>query len=331
MAEHSHARSCINMTSAGAVPTPSATSRHQRSSSTKPVVTASATCSQLSSTPELSTVMPFNPAQLPDGWIQEFDPNNNHPFWVDTKADPPRSTWVHPYEDEQFLREHPDIRDKIAALRAKGAGIDDRPPPYSPRRHSFSGVSSNHLSAGPSGANAADRNATSHPPTPTPGSAAKHRGFFGKMKDKAIGTKEEREAARKEEQRMMEQMAQRRRQQRAAYQPTYGAPVGSPGPGRYTSRYGGSGFGSSGLGYGGRGYGGLGYGGLGGGSYGGYGRSSYGGLGGGGGFGGGGIGLPLLGGLAGGLLLGDVLDGGFGGGGFGGGGFGGGGFGGGFF
>lgn len=40
---------------------------------------------------------------LPEGWIRQFDPKEEHQFFVDTKADPPRSIWHHPYDDEQYL------------------------------------------------------------------------------------------------------------------------------------------------------------------------------------------------------------------------------------
>ncbi|KAI0307704.1 hypothetical protein B0F90DRAFT_48884 [Multifurca ochricompacta] len=87
---------------------------------------------------------------LPYGWVQEFDPSTNHPFWVDTKADPPRAIWTHPYEDEQYLREHPDAREKLGSLSqhrdSKESG-SSKPA----RRHSFNGhesasmVSDDHL------------------------------------------------------------------------------------------------------------------------------------------------------------------------------------------
>ncbi|KAL7285212.1 hypothetical protein ACG7TL_000305 [Trametes sanguinea] len=270
--------------------------------------------------------MSYESEPLPAGWVKEYDPNTKHPFWVDTKAKPPRSTWVHPYEDEQFLREHPDVRDRLARERGNDPTPSEAPPPYSPRRHSFSGTASgSHLSVPTD-----NRPARSQPGTPVA-----ERGFFGKLKDKAIGTKEEREAKRREEQRQeqeyMRQLAEQRRRmqeqrqqqrtsspfggyssysQRPVYsQPIYAAPAGNP-----WSMGGGLG-GLTGSRYSG---------------YGGYGRRS--------GFGGG-IGMPLLAGAAGGLLLGDLLDGpgfggGFGGGwdngGFGGGGFDGGGFDGGF-
>jgi hypothetical protein len=49
---------------------------------------------------------------LPYGWISQVDSNSGHRFYVDTKANPPRSIWVHPLEDEQYLREHPEAREK---------------------------------------------------------------------------------------------------------------------------------------------------------------------------------------------------------------------------
>lgn len=113
---------------------------------------------------------------------------------VDTKAKPPRAIWVHPFEDEQFLREHPGIRDKLATARNRRAS-SDRPPPYSPRRHSFSGSSSSYVTS--DGMSHEARNSTSHLGTHA-GASGKRRSFLGKMKDKAIGTKEEREAAKRQ-------------------------------------------------------------------------------------------------------------------------------------
>ncbi|EEB95027.1 hypothetical protein MPER_06066, partial [Moniliophthora perniciosa FA553] len=136
------------------------------------------------------------------------------------------------------------------------------PPPFNGPRHSYDGQ-----------VNARGTNPNNQP--------QRKRGFFGKLKDKAIGTKEEREAER---QRIATLQAQRRQQmmaQRASYgpqyqyaqQPQYGAPHG-PSPYGYGPQPG------MGMGMGGR-------------------R---------GGLGGGGMALPLLGGMAGGLLLGSALD-----------------------
>ncbi|KAJ7494477.1 hypothetical protein B0H11DRAFT_2277207 [Mycena galericulata] len=41
---------------------------------------------------------------LPPGWVKQYDPASRRDFYVDTAI--PRSTWVHPYKDEQYLREH---------------------------------------------------------------------------------------------------------------------------------------------------------------------------------------------------------------------------------
>ncbi|KAG8743591.1 hypothetical protein FRC10_011738 [Ceratobasidium sp. 414] len=41
---------------------------------------------------------------LPKGWVRDYD----HAY-VNTQSDPPRSIWVHPFEDEQFQHEHPEL------------------------------------------------------------------------------------------------------------------------------------------------------------------------------------------------------------------------------
>lgn len=115
---------------------------------------------------------------------------------VDTNTEPPRSIWVHPYEDERFLREHPELRERLA----RELRTSDQPPPYTPRRHSFSGPPATtgsvlHFPV-PERENVR-RTSQSQPETPKP--SQQRRSFFGKLKDKAIGTKEEREARRREE------------------------------------------------------------------------------------------------------------------------------------
>jgi hypothetical protein len=116
---------------------------------------------------------------LPYGWISQIDPNTNHAFYVDTKATPPRSIWVTPYEDEQYLKEHPEAREKV------GKSQGDLKPPVddTSRRHSYGGQSSHK---------------ETHETPERPESVKAKRSFMGKLKDKAIGTKEEREAAKRE-------------------------------------------------------------------------------------------------------------------------------------
>ncbi|KAF2661817.1 hypothetical protein K491DRAFT_387581 [Lophiostoma macrostomum CBS 122681] len=41
--------------------------------------------------------------ELPPGWIRQFDSQEGHQFFVDTTKEPPRSIWVHPYDDPTFL------------------------------------------------------------------------------------------------------------------------------------------------------------------------------------------------------------------------------------
>lgn len=40
---------------------------------------------------------------IPTGWLRQYDPESEHQFFVDTRVDPPRSIWHHPYDDEQYL------------------------------------------------------------------------------------------------------------------------------------------------------------------------------------------------------------------------------------
>jgi len=51
---------------------------------------------------------------LPEGWIRQFDAASGHHFYVDTKANPPRSIWEHPF-DREDVWQHPD--DNAAAQR----------------------------------------------------------------------------------------------------------------------------------------------------------------------------------------------------------------------
>jgi hypothetical protein len=107
---------------------------------------------------------------------------------VDTNANPPRAIWVHPYEDEHYLKEHPEVRGRKSGTFAPPSG-----PPPEKRPHSWD---STKAPASPGG-----RGGRSAPGSPGP-SQQHHdekRGFFGKLKDKAIGTKEEREQARQRE------------------------------------------------------------------------------------------------------------------------------------
>lgn len=48
----------------------------------------------------------FGRRPLPEGWVRQLDPNTGHHFYVDTKANPPKSIWQHPYDDPSVWQ-HP--------------------------------------------------------------------------------------------------------------------------------------------------------------------------------------------------------------------------------
>lgn len=103
---------------------------------------------------------------LPKGWVRDYDHVNKHHFYVDTTSNPPRSIWVHPFEDEQFRSEHPEL--------------------FKP------------IEASPSGSRS---NATAGPSNESTGKPEK-KGFMQKMKDKAA----EHAAKKEEERRRREQL-----------------------------------------------------------------------------------------------------------------------------
>ncbi|KAG8906614.1 hypothetical protein FRB99_006484 [Tulasnella sp. 403] len=190
---------------------------------------------------------------LPAGWIRQFDSASAHHFYVDTQSNPPRSIWVHPLDDEQYIREH-----------------------YA------------NPASGPSPGHQGDN------------SKPQRKGLFGRLRDKAMGSREEKTVQRErdEEKRRREFLERRRLLAEQQHEANRGPFFQQPSP-LYTAGYRNTGFPApSGP----------------------YGRRRM----------GGGMGMPLFGGLAGGLLLGDMMNGGFGdgnmGGGYDGGGFDGGGF-----
>lgn len=62
---------------------------------------------------------------LPPGWIRQFDAIEQHQFFVDTKADPPRSIWTHPYDDPEYLETlSPEERKKHGRMH-RSVTLDD--------------------------------------------------------------------------------------------------------------------------------------------------------------------------------------------------------------
>jgi len=239
---------------------------------------------------------------LPPGWTKQHDAQSNRDFYVDTLAEPPRSIWTHPYEDPQFLEEldretgHPsDVKGQSHKGAANPPSYADvkgsRPttPVDNKQRQHLGGMNTG--GAGPS---------SSSPPK---GDGKPHQSLFGKLKDKAIGTKEERDA-RARERAAAEQAYMRRRQElmvqrQAQMQQMGGGGGGMFGPGGGAGGYGGR-YAAPQYAYNGGGGGMMGNGGM-------MGQRR-------GGGGMGGMAMPLVGGLAGGMLLGEMMDGNDGGG-----------------
>lgn len=268
---------------------------------------------------------------LPKGWVRTFDPESEHQFFVDTTADPPRSIWHHPYDDDEFLDKLPAAeRERIeqeSMTSYLGNGKHD--PSMEDYIHSHSDLEDDatHSTAAGSSSSAAH---TELPPRPDgkDKGKGKDRSFGRKLKDKVTGTTHEerqrqRAAREAEEQRMYEQHMRIRKAMAKALQTGEPQPIGKDKDGKelYIS--------PPKQGYGGNPYaGGIG-GGMGMGGYGNaynpyasgmyaspgmyarpgyaYGRPMYGGYGGYGRRPGMGMGMPLAGGLLGGALLGSAL------------------------
>lgn len=129
---------------------------------------------------------------LPTGWVRQFDTNEQHQFFVDTKASPPRSIWHHPYDDDEYLstltsEERERIQEEERERLSHSDYTDDEQP--SDKKGSTKPISS--------------QNTGSSFPEDLPPRASsstqphKKLGFAEKLKQKATGmTKEERDQAR---------------------------------------------------------------------------------------------------------------------------------------
>jgi len=199
---------------------------------------------------------------LPAGWVQQYDLKTDRPYWVDTMGNPPRATWVHPYKDAKFLHEHPEIRGGTAGVMAGSEenvgiaayGLSDNPPPYAPKRHSFSGTGT--VPRTRSWQDWQDDARLSTPSVTDRKCKRKDKGLICRIKDRAIGTREEREDSQRREMITSQRYNEQRRQQRTGspsdnYYGTGGAsydssPYGAPPMG--SSSYSSSPYGASTMG-----------------------------------------------------------------------------------
>ncbi|KAI4119397.1 MAG: hypothetical protein LQ345_000705 [Seirophora villosa] len=141
---------------------------------------------------------------LPQGWVRQYDPDNDHQFFVDTTREPPRSIWHHPYDDDDYMNSlDPTERQKIRgtlqvpshgdiAAESSDEDRDDHPPPHT--------APANNIAANPS--------------QQQPAGASK---LGRKLKDKLTNTThEQREEQRRQRAIAEEQFYERHRQLRRA-------------------------------------------------------------------------------------------------------------------
>lgn len=143
---------------------------------------------------------------LPEGWVRSYDPENDHQFFVDTKADPPRSIWHHPYDDEQYL----DTLDPKERQRIKG--LHRTPTDRDMQVESSDDDDAMHQQKGSS-----SKPGPSTSSAPTAESKVDKPKFGRRLKDKITqSTHEEREAARRQRAQEEAQYYERHRQLRQA-------------------------------------------------------------------------------------------------------------------
>lgn len=153
---------------------------------------------------------------LPSGWVRTYDPSTEHQFYVDTSKDPPRSIWVHPHDDDEYLATLPtEERERIeqdSMNRGKhhpskeeilNAGSDDDENDHQ-HASAAAGASSSAFEA-------------QLPPRPDGKGKAPERTFGRKLKDKLTGmTHDERVVERRQRAQAERQMYEQHMHVRAA-------------------------------------------------------------------------------------------------------------------
>jgi len=130
---------------------------------------------------------------LPDGWVRQWDAKEQHQYFVDTKATPPRSTWHHPYDDDTYLSTlSSEERERIQEEERRGTypgHSDDESGHTSNSKPAAAGLSPN-----PTGSSFSQE----LPPRPSQSGPSGKKGLGEKMKEKLTGhTKEERDEIRR--------------------------------------------------------------------------------------------------------------------------------------
>lgn len=151
--------------------------------------------------------------ELPEGWVRCWDPKNEHHFYVDTATK--RSTWLHPYDDPEFLRtlpeHHPAHPNSAEATAMRKRGEDEALLVQKARSHSSSQPGP---SSPPKGAGAGATNPDGSHAWPQ---HEEHRNWIQRKKDKLIGTKEERAKAKEDRRKAKAEALRKRREMEEQY------------------------------------------------------------------------------------------------------------------
>ncbi|KAK5072470.1 hypothetical protein LTR51_005107 [Lithohypha guttulata] len=137
---------------------------------------------------------------LPEGWVRQWDPKEQHQFFVNTKADPPQSIWHHPYDDDSYLSTlTSEQRERIQEeerQRMEHYHDYDESSTSTKQSQASSGVpvSSHHTGSSSFPEELPPRTSGT---TAAASSSSHHKGFGEKFKEKVTGqTKEERQRER---------------------------------------------------------------------------------------------------------------------------------------
>lgn len=169
--------------------------------------------------PDLRRSMEDESRELPPGWVRQYDTQHAHLFFVDTNANPPRSIWHHPYDDDTYLKTLPaEERERIQELTRRPSLPDIAAESTDDEADDHAGSSSATASS-----STGRRHAAELPPRPSKHEKESGGSKFGRrMKDKLTGTTHEQRVAerkrREEEERRVhaQYMAYRAALQKAA-------------------------------------------------------------------------------------------------------------------
>ncbi|KAH6654936.1 hypothetical protein BKA67DRAFT_558996 [Truncatella angustata] len=129
-------------------------------------------------TPEARRSIEDESRPLPAGWVRSFDPDSQHQFFVNTKVDPPRAVWHHPYDDDDYMNSlSSEERERIRGLSRH------------PSHHDVTAETTDEEGDGHS-----HSHGKSHASASASNASGPKRSLGRKMKDKFTGTTHEKRA-----------------------------------------------------------------------------------------------------------------------------------------